>query len=178
MLEGVECPCRKGEERRSTYTHSSVTREHRVPGGCELCSLMESENSTKALSGFPGCPPSKAKNNIGSLLSAKSLGQGKRKWKHWNKVSTRADQIVSAGQNRREKRSGTARGKSRRSVCSWHQVPLVVLLFGKSPAQGCPLLGCLWGQGAAGGAVMEVPHLSQLLLCYAQSTQWVLESLA
>lgn len=150
MLEGVECPCRKGEERRSTYTHSSVTREHRVPGGCELCSLMESENSTKALSGFPGCPPSKAKNNIGSLLSAESLGQGKRKWKHWNKASTRADQIVSAGQNRREKRSGTARGKSRRSVCSWHQVPVVVLPFGKSPAQGCPLLGVCGDRGQLG----------------------------
>lgn len=111
---------------------------------------MESENSTKALSGFPGCPPSKAKNNIGSLLSAKSLGQGKRKWKHWNKVSTRADQIVSAGQNRREKRSGKARGKSRRSVCSWHQVPVVVLPFGKSPAQGCPLLGVCGDRGQLG----------------------------
>lgn len=150
VLEGVEWPCRKGEERRSTSTYSSVTREHHVPGGCELCSLMESENSTKALSGFPGCPPSKAKNNIGSLLSAKSLGQGKRKWKPWNKASTRADQIVSAGQNRREKRSGTARGKSRRSACSWHQVPVVVLPFGKSPAQGCPLLGVCGDRGQLG----------------------------
>lgn len=96
----------------------------------------------------------------------------------WNKVSIRADQIVSAGQNRREKRSGTARGKSRRSACIWHQVHLVVFPFGESPAQGCPSWGYLWGQGAAGDAVMEVPHLSQLFLCYAQSTKWVLESLA
>lgn len=81
VLEGQECPCRKGEERRSTPTQSCVAREHHVPGGHELCSLMEAESSIKALSGFPGFPPSKAKNHIGSLLSAESLGQGKRKWK-------------------------------------------------------------------------------------------------
>lgn len=76
VLEGQECPCRKGEERRSTPTQSCVVRGHRVPGGHELCSLMESESSIKALGGFPGFPPSTAKNIIGSLLS-RELRAGK-----------------------------------------------------------------------------------------------------